>query len=146
MELFISLHVLLAQGWSHLVWTITILVHTLHLPPSPLCYLLLAVLFLLKYEKWKNFLSSSSSLSTQFLYKSSAKQSFLMEKNHLPTLATAPLQPPSCKRHSRQQVQDIVPLLSSMSKSGKKEAVGRLLKRGMGSLWGEQSHPAGGNC
>lgn len=50
----------------------------------------------------KNLLSYSSSLSTQFFYASSANRSFLMEKNNLPNLATAPLQPRPRKRHSGQ--------------------------------------------
>ena len=88
-------------------------------------------------------LSHSSSPSTQSWYKSSANQSFLVEKTNLPNLATAALQPRLCQ--SRQHAQDSALFTSLGATQGKGLRWGGSWRDGRGSLGGESSCQEEGN-
>ena len=79
----------------------------------------------------KNLLSYSNSPSTQFVYKSSANQPFLVGKTNLPNLAMASLQPRPV-RATTESTHKTQHCYVTVNNSEKRVKVGRFLKRWRG--------------
>lgn len=137
------LHVLLAHGWSHHAWIVPLLVHMLYPPHHHYAICSLLCFFFLKMKKLPSFPVPLPFSSCVNLVQTS---SFLIEKNNLPNLATAPLQPSPCKRHSRQHAQQSVLLLCPLWAAKREKWGGASWAEEWRSLWSAQCPPEGGNC